>query len=341
MFRDSLCFDDVLMVPKYSEIPTREDVDLSSELDPWTLGSPILSSPMDSITEVDMAVSMAQHDCLGVIHRYNTLDQQLFIVNQVLSMAPNSAHCAAAVGVTGDFSERAEALVKAGVGVLCLDVAHGHHSLVKDALRQLTSQFGDDVHLMAGNVATLEGYECLVEWGADSVRVGIGGGSICTTRMVTGHGVPTFQSILDCARSSYNAPIIADGGIKTSGDCVKALAAGAGFVMLGSMLSETTECPGSIFTIANGEKHKVYRGMASSDAQVKWRGKASAPEGVSTTVRYRGGVKHILRDLYKGIQSGLSYSGCRNIKELQENVEWIRQTSSARQESSAHILSRG
>ena len=339
MFRDSLCFDDVLMVPKYSDIPTREDVDLSSELDPWTLGSPILSSPMDSITEVDMAVSMAQHDCLGVIHRYNTLDQQLFIVNQVLSMAPNSAHCAAAVGVTGDFSERAEALVKAGVGVLCLDVAHGHHSLVKDALRQLTSQFGDDVHLMAGNVATLEGDECLVEWGADSVRVGIGGGSICTTRMVTGHGVPTFQSILDCARSSYNAPIIADGGIKTSGDCVKALAAGAGFVMLGSMLAGTDQAPGQVFDNGN-KKYKVYRGMASSEAQVNWRGKTSTPEGISTTIPYKGDVSIILDDLKGGIQSGMSYSGARTIQELQAKASFVQMTSAGRGESHTHILSR-
>lgn len=175
--------------------------------------------------------------------------------------------------------------------------------------------------------------------GADSIRVGIGGGSICSTRLVSGHGVPTLQSILDCVRVGCPVPIIADGGMKTSGDIVKALAAGADFVMLGSMLAGTDQSPGQVFY--NGDnKYKVYRGMASSEAQVNWRGKTSTPEGISTTIPYKGDVNTILVDLKGGIQSGLSYSGSRSIQELQVKSKFIKQTSAGQAESFTHILSR-
>jgi IMP dehydrogenase len=245
----------------------------------------------------------------------------------------------AAIGVTGDYQERARELVSSGANVLCVDVAHGHHSMMRDALKHLKEEYGGDTHIMAGNVATGQGSLDLASWGADSIRVGIGGGSICSTRLVSGHGVPTLQSIIDCVTAGCPVPIIADGGIKTSGDAVKALAAGADFVMLGSMLAGTDQAPGQVFDNGN-KKYKVYRGMASSEAQVNWRGKTSTPEGISTTIPYKGDVNSILADLKGGIQSGMSYSGARTIQELQAKAQFTQQTSAGRGESQTHILAR-
>ena len=334
----SMSFDDVLLVPQYSDIDSRKSLSTSNQLDDnITLGLPIISSPMDTVTEVDMAFAMDTHGGLGIIHRYNTANDQARLVKKAkLKGVPVVG---AAIGVTGDFLERAQALVEEGASVLCIDVAHGHHSMVERAIQSLKSVFGDSLHIMAGNVATGEGARDLANWGADSVRVGIGGGSICSTRLVSGHGVPTFQTIIDCVEYGCSVPIIADGGMKTSGDIVKALAAGADFVMLGSMLAGTTQSPGQVFDNGN-KKYKVYRGMASSEAQVSWRGKTSTPEGISTTIPYKGDVNTILGDLRGGIQSGMSYSGARTIRDLQAKAKFIRQTPAGQSESYTHILSR-
>jgi len=171
----------------------------------------------------------------------------------------------------------------------------------------------------------------------DSVRCNIGGGSICSTRTQTGHGIPGLQTIIDCARSDRNVPIIADGGIRNSGDIVKALAAGADFVMLGSLLSGTDETPGDIINTHDG-KFKSYRGMASADAQMDWHGKTASLEGIATTVPCKGPVAEVLAHLERGIRSGFSYSGARSLKELQRKAKFIRQTSNGHQESSTHIL---
>jgi len=183
----------------------------------------------------------------------------------------------------------------------------------------------------------LEGYNDLVDWGADSVRCNIGGGSICSTRIQTGHGVPGLHTIIECARSDRDAAIIADGGIRNSGDIVKALAAGADFVMLGSLLSGTDETPGDVINTHEG-KVKSYRGMASKDAQVEWRGRTASLEGVATTVPCKGPVADVLEGLTRGIRSGLSYSGCRTITELQTKARFLRQTNSGQTESGTHIL---
>ena len=226
-----------------------------------------------------------------------------------------------------------------GCQILCIDVAHGHHVLVRDALAELRSTFGDKIHLMAGNIATLEGFNTLADWGADSVRVGIGGGSICSTRIVTGHGVPTLQSVIDCANSDRNCLLVADGGIKTSGDIVKALAAGADFVILGSLLAGTTESPGRMILI-QGKRFKEYRGMASIDAQIDWRGHAASVEGVSHTIPYKGAVNNILNELNRGIRSGLSYSGSLNLQEFHRQAKFLKQTHAGQFESSTHVKTR-
>ena len=335
--REGLAYNDVLLVPQYSDIESRKEVSLNSKLGFIDCNLPIIASPMDTVSEVAMAKAMDAKGAIAIIHRYNDIEDQ---VRMVAEASRGNSLAGAAVGTSGDFLERAYGCYEAGADVICVDVAHGHHSLMKQALKLLKQMVGDDVHIMAGNVATLEGYEDLASWGADSVRCNIGGGSICSTRIQTGHGVPGLQTIFDCSRSHFagTVPIIADGGIRNSGDIVKALAAGADFVMLGSLLAGTTEAPGDILVGRDGSKQKAYRGMASKDAQMSWRGKTASLEGIATTVPYKGTVVDILDDLERGIRSGLSYSGARTITELQAKAKFIRQTVSGQTESGTHIL---
>lgn len=328
--KETFSFDDVLLVPQKSDIISRSEVDLSSTIGRHTFHLPIISSPMDTVTEVSMANTMAELGGLGIIHRYMSVEQQAAMVSTLTS--------AAAVGVSGDFKERVRSLKSAGIEIVCIDVAHGHHSMMESSLKYLKDTYGDELVIIAGNIATPEAYKDLSDWGADAVRVGIGGGSICSTRIQTGHGVPTFQSVLDCRDVDATAKIIADGGIKTAGDMVKALAAGANFVMLGSMLAGTDQSPGQVFVSADNKKYKVYRGMASVEAQVDWRGEARSLEGVSTTIPYKGSVMDVVTELRQNIRSGLSYSGARSIEELQSKAKFIRQTSASIVESGTHIL---
>lgn len=339
--RTALSFDDVLLVPKFSKIGTRKEIDLSSALGSTVFSLPVISSPMDTVTEDSMLVAMQNAGGLGVLHRYNSIDDQVSVIKS--ASESGCTVMGAAIGVTSDFEERACALFEAGVKVICVDIAHGHHSMMKDAIACLRDIFEKKIIIIAGNVATKEGYEDLSDWGADAVRVGVGGGSICSTRIQTGHGVPTLQSVLDCASSDRDVPIIADGGIKNSGDAAKALAAGASFVMLGSVLAGTDETPGPTIRQKNSsgdtEKRKVYRGMASREAQQSWRNRVGSVEGVCTTVPSKGPVSDILKDFEWGIRSALSYSGSKNISEYYHAATMIRQTPAGFKESSTHILS--
>ena len=339
--RRSICFDDVLLEPKYSDIKSRAEVDLSTPLtfdDKNILTLPIISSPMDTVTGLEMAIAMDNAGGLGVLHRYNTVHEQVAMAEAIREFNSDVRY-AAAIGVTGEFEERACALYDAGCRIFCLDVAHGHHVLMKSALKTLRDIFGNTVHLMAGNIATLKAFNDLADWGADSIRVGVGGGSICSTRVQTGHGVPTLQSIIDCALSDRDVILIADGGIKNSGDMVKALAAGADAVMCGSLLAGTNETPGTTLRSDDGKAaRKIYRGMASHEAQKAWRGKVGSIEGVSTTVPVKGPVADVLHDLEWGIRSGLSYSGARNLSDLRASVCFVEQTQSSQTESTPHAL---
>jgi len=293
---------------------------------------------MDTISEDRMAIAMDKAGGAAIIHRYNSIRQQEELVSKSVSESRNNV--GAAIGITGDYLERATAAFNAGATFICVDVAHGHHLMMQKALNRLKKLLGDNYHIMAGNVATLQGVNDLADWGADSVRCNIGGGSICSTRIQTGHGVPGLQTIIDCAQTDRDVKIIADGGIRNSGDIVKAIAAGADAVMCGSLFAGTTESPGDVIMDNSGFRWKTYRGMASKEAQIDWKGKYSSFEGVSTRVPFRGPMEEILFNLEKGIRSGYSYSGARNATELQVVAEFIHQTSAGQSESNTHINQR-
>jgi IMP dehydrogenase len=465
---EGLSFDDVLLIPKKSNIDSRKDIDLSSNLTSnLKLSLPIISSPMDTVTESEMAIALARMGGLGIIHRFSSINFQInevlkvkraenYIVENPICIHPettlkeikensekyhfqtflvvNSKNellgliskrdyileeddkkiakdlmtpfqklivsynkitfneakeifkkykiekipiinkqrkvlglitlkdfkfslnnkasrdkkgrllVGAAIGIRGDYLERATELVRAGVDILCIDVAHGYLEKCLKAVKTIKKQF-PNIPLIAGNVATEEGVKLLKNNGADVIKVGIGPGSACSTRIVAGVGVPQITAIEISKKEARNLPIIADGGCRTSGDIVKALASGASFVMLGSLLAGTDEAPGKIFTV-NGKRVKAFRGMASSAA---FRDKIEktkeltdyepASEGVDYGfVDYKGSVKEILINLEKGIRSGFSYCGAKNLKELWKNKEFIKITEHGLRESHPHDI---
>jgi len=252
----------------------------------------------------------------------------------------------AAIGVKGDYLERTEALIAAGCDVLCIDIAHGHHEQVLHTIKLIRDKFGD-IPLIAGNIATAEATLDLINAGADCVKAGVGPGSLCTTRIVTGAGVPQLTAVLDCTNVAREVgiPVIADGGIKQSGDITKALAAGASMVMLGNMLAGTEESPGQTI-IRGGRKFKIYRGMAGFGANKSKKEREGnseegdvsdvVPEGAEGTIPYRGDVKDILFQLIGGLKSGMSYAGAENIVKLWKNAEFIKITSAGLRESHTH-----
>ena len=266
---------------------------------------------------------------------------------------PNSAKddvgrllCAAAIGVTGDVLDRAGALIDAGVDVLVLDSAHGHSANIMRCVGLVKEKF-PDIQLIAGNVATAEATEALIKAGADCVKVGIGPGSICTTRVVAGIGVPQISAVLQCAEmgDKYGIPVIADGGIKYSGDIVKAIAAGGRVVMLGSMLAGCEEAPGEM-EVYQGRQFKVFRGMGSLGAMQKGskdryfqsNNKKLVPEGVEGRVPFRGAVSETIYQMMGGLRSGMGYCGAHNIEELRTNSKFVRITSAGLKESHPHDI---
>ena len=290
---------------------------------------------MDTVVDAHAARVMAESGVCPFLHRYCSINDQ--VSNYKEATSTPGAPIGAAIGITRNYEDRAVSLYDAGCRIFCLDVAHGHHELMKEALKNLRHVFGNDIYLMAGNIATREGFEDLVDWGADFVRCGVGGGSVCSTRIVTGHGVPTFQTILDCSASDDSGYIVADGGIRSSGDIIKSFAAGADFVMLGSMLACHDDSPG-LTEIRHGTMYKNYRGMASKDAQIEWRGHASATEGVSSWRPSRGSLKDTIKEIVGGIRSGCSYSGVDRLSDLVNFADFVRVSSNSITENHPHAL---
>lgn len=335
--KNDICFDDILMVPQYSEVVSRSMVDFKMAIggNSW-LDLPIIASPMDTVCEKDMAIAIAESGGVGIIHRFMPEDKQIKMVEEVCCHNGLSLAVGAALSTTF-LQENVEKLIDAGVSVLLIDTANGHSKMAIDAVERLKRIVGDSVHIMAGNVSTVEGYIALDSAGADSVRVGIGGGSMCTTRIVSGHGIPTLSSIINVREAkdkfNLNAGIIADGGIRNTGDMVKAFAAGADAVMLGSMLAGTEEAPGDLY-FEGDKKYKSFRGMASKEAN-KDKDIAVA-EGISTRTPYKGSVKDILKDIKGGLGSGCSYSGVDFLMNLYENSMYTKVSPLSVKESLPH-----
>ena len=359
--KKGLTFDDVLLIPAESHVLPNE-VDLSTKLaDNIKLNIPLISAGMDTVTEGAMAIAMALQGGLGVVHKNMSIQAQAGEVANVKSVVvPSNATkaavddqnrllCAAAVGVTSDTFERAEALLEAGADAIVIDTAHGHSAGVLRKIKEFREHFPKQT-LIAGNVATGDATRALFDAGVDVVKVGIGPGSICTTRIVAGVGVPQITAIYDAASAAreYHKPIIADGCIKYSGDVVKALAAGGNAVMLGSMLSGTTEAPGDIFE-ENGKKFKRYRGMGSVGAMAQAHGSSDryfqggvneanklVPEGVEARVEYKGDVSDVVFQIDGGLRSGMGYCGAANIPELIEKAQFVQITNAGLRESHPH-----
>lgn len=333
--KEHIGFDDILLVPQHSNIASRRDVSLSTNIgngmNSIALKIPMIAAPMDTVCEHEMAATMRKAGGLGIIHRYMPIDKQ---VEELLLAQGLGGLAGGSIGAKAGFVEDAVRLVDAGALLILVDLANGHSDHAINAVKELREVFGSHIHIMAGNVATWEGFARLADAGADSIRVGIGGGSACTTRVVSGHGVPTLHSVLDIREKvSYDdgPALIADGGIRNSGDAAKALAAGAHALMVGRVLAGTKESPGEII-----DGQKVFRGMASREAQEDGRGVVSGVEGISTTVPFVGSVDNIINDFSAGLKSALSYTGVDNLIDFHNESVYNRVTSTTLNESKPH-----
>ena len=345
----ALTYDDVNIVPKYSELESRGDVKLNTRFTKNTeITIPIVASPMDTVTELDMAREMMELGGVGIVHRFMSIEKQAKMINELCYM-PGTEHIivnkasprCAAVGVTGDYLERSQELFNNGCNVLLIDVAHGHHKLVGEAIEEIKTRL-EQIEVIAGSVATGEATKYLCEKGADAIRVGIGNGSLCETRIRTGVGIPQVFAIIDCVSiaDDYNVPIIADGGVRNIGDVCKGLACGADTIMLGSLLSGTKETPGTIEKIGkwpNEQLHKKYRGSASLDSK-KSRGHNKNVEGNHKVIPYKGKVKRIINDIQDGIRSSFSYVGANTMDEFHSKVELMEVTMAGNLEGKPHLL---
>ena len=335
----SFSFDDLLLVPQHSFIKSRQEIDISSRIGTVikqeTLGLPIIASPMTTICEEDMHNVFSEYGSFGIIHRYNSIQEQVEILKKC-----NGKLKSFAVGMSGDYMERATEGVKAGGNVVCIDVAHGHHVLMKDAVLNLRKEFGNEIYIIAGNVADSDGFKFIADLGVSAVRCGVGSGSICATRIETGHGMSLAATLWDISQNKaghHDCAIIACGGIRNSGDIVKAIALGADSVIVGSFIAGATETPGESFLNEHNVEVKTYAGMASKQAQVDWSGSSRSIEGVSTTVAVKGSVREILDRTQWQIKSGFSYSGARSIRELRKKAKFKKQTKASMIESDTHI----
>ena len=344
---EAFTFDDFMLAPVHSEVMSRKDPDVSVDLPTLTTKIPVISSPMNTVTEEDMLCTMRNLGGTGVLHRYMDIGRQIKIASDLMTRGTIGEHGGfddffVAVGANGDLEERVSELLDAGVTRFCVDVANGHSAHCLSAV-SLIKKLSSVAVVMAGNVCTYDGAYNLASVGADLIRVGIGPGSVCTTRLVTGHGVPQLTAIEDCAKIKWKSNgfgnglvgskfkdvvIVADGGIRSSGDAIKALAIGADAVMLGGMLSGTSDTPGDTHKNPDtGMLYKYYHGMASEAGRESWfeRSKtAFVPEGESTKVPYKGDTSRVIEQFVAGLRVGMSYAGALSLTELRSNARWVK-----------------
>lgn len=345
----ALTFDDVLIQPNFSDI-LPSDANLSSALsEHLTLATPFMSAAMDTVTEEKMAIEIATLGGIGIIHRNMRIDAQ---AQMIANVKAQKLKVGAAIGATDANLPRAEALINAGIDLLVIDTAHGHSQNVANMVQACRNLIGTKtITLMAGNIATAEAAQFLFDAGADMVKVGIGPGAICTTRVVAGVGVPQLSAIMAVAEvaKKLGKSCVADGGLRYSGDIAKALAAGASAVMMGGLLAGTDEAPGDIIE-AEGQKWKTYRGMGSVEAMQagsaeRYGQKAHTdsqklvPEGVTGRVPAKGAVADIIHQLQGGVQASFGYVGAANLAAFQERASFVQITTAGRAESHPHSLS--
>ena len=379
LFPLGLSFDDVLLIPNYAGF-SRSDIDLFTKLTKKiTLTLPFISAPMDTVTESKLAIALARLGGIGIIHRNLTVQNQANEVKKVHSASHSTVSSdrigsgsqkllvGAAIGASKGFEDRVEALVKVGVDVLVVDSAHGYSKGVIETTQYIKKKF-PKMEVIAGNVATYAGAKALILAGADGIRVGMGPGAICTTRIISGMGVPQVTAILETVRASKKAgiPIIADGGIKYSGDMIKALAAGASAIMMGSFFASTIESPGKIVSLRPEQvpsrfksslnkklkiyKFKEYRGMGSIAAMARgvkiksegefhgksYKDRVMIAEGVESLVPLKGSIEELIDQVVGGIRSGMYYVGAKNIQELWEKARFMQITQASLTESHPH-----
>ena len=344
--KEALTFDDVLLLPQYSSIlpsNTNINVNLSKSIN---LKIPFLSSAMDTVTESKMAIAMAKNGGLGVIHRNLKIKQQC---NEIKKVKKIRLKVGAAIGTSQNELTRAKYLIDSGVDLLVIDTAHGHsHNVIK--MLNKIKKFSKKTTICVGNIATGDAAKLLYNSGADILKVGIGPGSICTTRMVAGIGVPQITALINVkkAMNKKKIKIISDGGIKFSGDIIKAVAAGADAIMMGSIFAGTEESPGKIFKLKN-KLYKLYRGMGSIGAmssgsseryfQKKYKDKSKfVPEGVESRVLYKGKISKIIYQLQGGLRSSMGYIGAKKLEEVSKKSRFIKITKAGFYESMVHSV---
>lgn len=363
IIKRALSYNDVLILPKYSCITSRSTVSTTTSIFDGTQLkqiNPIIASPMNTVCGIDMCAKLLDLNCLGILHRGPEFNNKEKLISAIKSIRTynKDAFFGIAIGINDEYINLAISLVEEyGIKLICVDVANGYNKNTLNTINYLRARL-KKCHIMAGNVATAQGYRDLAISGCDSIRCGIGGGCACVTSTVTGVGVPTFQTILDCAEERYaenlQAQIIADGGCATSGDVAKAIGAGADFVMLGSMLAGTSHSPGQIYHKRDNKFHSIdvcmldnkcslvkeYKGMASYDVQVS-QGKPIdkiIPEGVSGFVKYTGETSEMINKILGGLRSAMSYCNASSIDDFRGKVDFCEITQNGFLEKQPRVL---
>lgn len=334
-------FSDVLIKPKYSEIDSRKDIDISSNFGPFKLDLPVIAANMKTICGPKMAIEMRNNGGLGILHRFCSIKQAVEDFEEVKNF-PNLYKgigfmdcCGVSIGVQEEDKERFDKLYEAGARIFCLDLAHGHCKKMKEKIAWI-KQKNLDVYLIAGNIATSEAAIDFCEWGVNAIKINIGPGAACMTRRNVGVGVPVLyalQSVFEAIECFNIRPkIISDGGIKFVGDASKALRY-CDSIMIGSFISGSSETPGNVFRDENNQYYKVYMGSASGEGKISNGQADDYVEGIALKVPFRGHVKHILKEIKQGLQSAFSYTNSRNLEEFHKNCEFIEITSGGKEES--------